>query len=563
MIAGKAPKVQPGADWPQFHGDAAHSGVAEDTLAPSKLGLAWVHRTPGVILTGSPVVADGIAYVGTRDEDGLDTNAVHAVDIRSGKPKWEFHTDASVHGSPAVADGIVYAPTIHGTLHAIDAATGRELWKREAERPEPPLQRRAYSYYGPAVADGKVYWPYQTRHGKASSGLLTALDGKTGATVWESPMTGATMSDGTPAVADGTVFVGNETADRIVAYDAATGARKWTSTARLGGWQDAAPAAAGGRVFIGSNNGVIARDATTGADLWQYRSTDTSWIPGNATPSTPAVAGDTLYMGFPDGRVTALNVATGAVTWTVRLPGKPYLGGVLSAPAVSGDTLYIGNNDGHVYALDRTSGSTLWSYEIGSWVASAPAVSGNALLIGAWDGNLYAFSDQTPQVEPKVGTREIGPSTATLTPGVAEAYRAKAAVGGKVSSLEVFVDEGTSATRLTAGLYEDDGGRPGALLDAGSAAPAQGWSTVALDARLVKGRQYWIGVLGSGGALKVRNHAGSGGGKRETSRKSGLTALPDAWKTGTVFKGDGPLAAFAPEPYRGSDPVDLDGVRPG
>ena len=230
-------------------------------------------------------------------------------------------------------------------------------------------------------------------------------------------MTGATMSDGTPAVAGGTVFVGNETADRIVAYDAATGARKWTSTARLGGWQDAAPAAVGGRVFIGSNNGVIARDATTGADLWQYSETDTSWIPQNATPSTPAVAGETLYMGFPDGRVTALNVATGAVVWSVRLPGKPYLGGVLSAPAVSGDTLYIGNNDGRVYALDRTNGSTLWSYEIGAWVASAPAVSGNALLIGAWDGNLYAFSDQTPQVEPKVGTREIGPTVTTLTPG--------------------------------------------------------------------------------------------------------------------------------------------------
>ena len=135
MIAGKAPKVQPGADWPQFHGDAAHSGVAEDTLEPSKLGLAWVHRTPGVILTGSPVVADGVAYVGTRDEDGLDTNAVHAVDLKSGRALWKFHTDASVHGTLAVADGIVYAPTIHGTLHAIDAAGGQELWKREAERP--------------------------------------------------------------------------------------------------------------------------------------------------------------------------------------------------------------------------------------------------------------------------------------------------------------------------------------------------------------------------------------------------------------------------------------------
>ncbi len=143
-------------------------------------------------------------------------------------------------------------------------------------------------------------------------------------------MTGATMSDGTPAVANGKVYVGNETADRVIAYDAATGAQQWVATARLGGWQDASPSVAGNRLFIGSNNGVIARDATTGADLWTYRSPDPSYIPQNATPSTPAVVGSTLYMGFPDGRVTALDVETGTVVWSVRLPGKPYLGGVLS-----------------------------------------------------------------------------------------------------------------------------------------------------------------------------------------------------------------------------------------
>ena len=59
-------------------------------------------------------------------------------------------------------------------------------------------------------------------------------------------------------------------------------------------------------MFIGSNNRVIARDAATGADLCQHQSPDASRIPQNATPSAPAVAGDTLYIGFPNGRVTAL-----------------------------------------------------------------------------------------------------------------------------------------------------------------------------------------------------------------------------------------------------------------
>jgi len=392
VTSARPPVVRPGADWAQFHGDQAHSGVAPDVLRPG-LQLAWTHRTGGALLTGSPAIADGIAYVGVRDENGSEESGVRAVDLRTGKLRWEFSTPSSVHGTPAVAGGLVLVPSLRGTLFAVDAGTGELRWKREPEPGQPPFDRRSYSYYSPAVAGGTVYWPYQTRHGKASRGLLAALDVKTGATVWEAPMSGATMSDGTPAVADGRVYVGNETADRVIAYDAATGERRWQAVNRLGGWQDGAPVAAGGRVFIGSNNAVIARDASTGGDLWTHRSPDASYIPGNATPSAPAVEGDVLYMGFPDGRVTALNAGTGAVVWSVRLPGRAYNGGVLSPPVVSGGTLYVGSNDGHLYALDKASGAQTWRYEIGTWVASGPAVSGNALLAGAWDGNLYAFAD--------------------------------------------------------------------------------------------------------------------------------------------------------------------------
>jgi outer membrane protein assembly factor BamB len=393
VTGNEPPAVAPGADWTQFHGDARHSGIAGDVVEPD-LTLAWSHRTPGSMLTGSPAIVDGVVYAGVRDENGDGNSGVRAVDLLTGELLWEFKTESSVHGSPAVGHGVVYVPSLRGTLYAVDADTGELRWKRDPEPPEPPLNIRSYSYYSPAVADGKVLWAYQTRHGKASRGLLTALDPQTGAAIWESPMTGATMSDGTPSVADGRVYVGNETADRVLAYDAATGQQLWTGAAALGGWQDGAPTAVGGRVFIGSNNRVIARDAATGGTLWTHQSPDSSWIPQNATPSAPAVVGDTLYMGFPNGRVTALNVATGAVVWSVRLPGQPYLGGVLSPPAVSGDTVYVGSNNGRLYGLDRATGAEEWSYEIGSWVASGPAISGNTVVAGAWDGNLYAFTER-------------------------------------------------------------------------------------------------------------------------------------------------------------------------
>lgn len=408
-----------GSDWAQSHGDAAHGGVSPDEVGPA-MQLAWSHRTDGTFVTGSPVIADGVVYAGTRDEDGEGDARVHAVDLATGAALWEYPVDSSVHGTPAVADGVVYAGTLRGTLYALDARTGDLLWDRPVEPAPGPENQRVYSYYSPAVADGTVFWAYQTRFGPGAQGLLVALDPATGASRWEAPMTGSTMSDGTPAVADGRVYVGNQTADRVLAYDVATGARLWTSSAVLGGWQDAAPMTAGGRVYIGSGNGVIARDAATGADLWTYRSPGPSQVPGNATPSMPAVHDGALYMGFPDGRVTALTADGGQVLWSTRLPGRPYFDGILSSPAVTGDTLFIGSNNGTLYGLDRHTGQPLWEYEIGTWVASSPAVSGNAVVVGGYDGNLYAF---TPGGEaaarwPRVTGTVTDAATGEALPGV-------------------------------------------------------------------------------------------------------------------------------------------------
>lgn len=386
---------KPGADWAQHHGDERHSGVSTDSVDPANLALSWSHRTAGSFLTGSPVVADGVVYAATRDEDGAGHATVRAVNFETGETMWEYKTKISVHGSIAVADGVVYAQDLRSNLYALDAANGRLLWQRSPEGSQnPDVNQRTYGYYGVTAAEGKVFWTHQDRLGSGSRGSISALDSKTGKTLWESPMTGSTMSDGTPVVADGRVYVGNQTADRMLAYDAGTGKQLWQSANTLGGWQDGIPTAADGRVFIGANNALVARDAETGKDLWTYRSRGTSNIPGNATPASAAVVDGTVYMGFPDGNVTALDAETGSVVWSRLLPGRLDFGGVHSSPAVSGDTLYVGSNNGSAYALDRATGEITWEREIGAWVSAGPAISGNTVIFGSWDGNLYAFTPQ-------------------------------------------------------------------------------------------------------------------------------------------------------------------------
>lgn len=440
-----------GRPWAQHHGDAAHTGVAAQPVAAGQR-LAWAYSTPGVFLTGSPTIVGDTVYAATRDENGEGHWAVHAVDLATGRAKWTHKVDSSVHGSIAVHEGKVFAASLRGILYALDARTGAELWRKQPEVAPEPYNQRVYGYYGVTVADGKLLWPLQTRYGKASSGLLTALEPGNGTVLWESRLAGSTMSDGTPAVSDGKVFIGAQTADKTLAFSLADGKRLWESGTALGGWQDGIPTAAGGRVFIGSGNGIVARDARTGATLWTFRSPHDSQVSSNATPSAPAVDGDVVYMGFPSGAVTALDARSGAVLWDRPLGGSTYEGGVISSPAVAGRSLFVGSNNGSMYALDKRTGQPLWQQKIGTWVSAGPAVSGNTVVAGAYDGNLYAWTPDGTAATPWAAATGVVKDSATGT-AVDGVRVTLVGADGKVVGTTYTVSDGDWAIAAPAGRY--------------------------------------------------------------------------------------------------------------
>ncbi|WP_164842757.1 PQQ-binding-like beta-propeller repeat protein [Actinoplanes solisilvae] len=464
----RALKPEARGDWNQHHGDDGHTGVAPAQEAGRR--LAWSFRTEGTFLTGSPVIHDGVVYAGTRDENGDGNSRIYAVRLKDGKKLWDVKVPQSIHGSLAYGDGLVFAPTLGSELYAVDVKNGKVRWKAVPEQAPAPNNQRTYGYYSPAVSGHTVLWPYQTRFGIGSQGVLKALDTRTGKQIWASPMSGATMSDGTPAVMDGTVFVGNETADRVLAYDLATGVRKWTGTESLGSWQDGVPTAAEGKVFIGANNGIVARDAKTGATLWTYKSTRSSLVSSGSTPSAAAVSQGVVYMGFPSGAVVALDASTGNVIWERALPGDIYHGGVMSSPVVAGRTLFVGANNGKFYALATDTGQILWNHEIGTWVGAGPAVSGNTVVAGAWDGNLYAY----------VPGGESARRWATVTGTVRDPSTGVAIAGAKVTA----VAEGQE----TAVTTTDANGRYRMGL------PAADWTVTAAKRGLVADGRSTVGV---------------------------------------------------------------------
>ena len=346
---------------------------------------------------------------GTRDENGDGNSAVHAVSQATGKKLWSYPVPSSVHGSIAVSDGLVFVPTLRGTLFAVDAKTGKLVWRNDPEAAPEGFNQRTYGYYGVTVADGKVLFPYQTRHGEASRGLLVALDVKTGQRIWASPMSrrdderrhsGRLRRSRVRRQRDGRPVIVLQPPDR-----------------RSSEWTGAAPSAAGRTASrrlptAGSSSARATASsratAATGATLWSYRSSSPSLVNGNATPAAAAIKGNVVYMGFPSGEVAALNADHRCGYLEAVAAGFAVPGWVVHLAGAERQHAVRGRQQRQLLRARRTApGQPLWQHNLGTWVSAGPAVSGNTVVVGALDGNLYAFTPGGTSAKPwPVGVRQ-------------------------------------------------------------------------------------------------------------------------------------------------------------
>ena len=80
--------------------------------------------------------------------DGAYDGSVFALDAKTGKQLWKVLLDGLVNGSAAVAGGVVYVPSAGTSLYALDAKTGKALWH---------YATGGQIYSSPALAQGLVF----------------------------------------------------------------------------------------------------------------------------------------------------------------------------------------------------------------------------------------------------------------------------------------------------------------------------------------------------------------------------------------------------------------------
>jgi outer membrane protein assembly factor BamB len=293
-----------------------------------------------------------------------------------------------------MVDGTLFLASIQGKLVAIDTTTHNRLF------PDVTL---------PASAPARVL-------GCATSAATVAVYG-------------------TPAASEGLVYVGGYNG-RVYAVSSISGELEWTYP-REGNIQ---PIVSGmvvalGRVYFGSGGEVFALDAVTGDEVWKAQVGDKVW-------STPAIAGDTLYVGSFDRKLYALDVATGEQKWA----SFATRGAIVSSPVINSNVIYVGSLDRHIYAVDAVTGEQVWQYpaeaddvnKSGNWFWANLVLHNNTIYAGNLDGKVYILDAGTGSL--KVAPVDLN-SPISSSPVLVDGTVIIATEEGKVYSLDTGTNE--------------------------------------------------------------------------------------------------------------------------
>ena len=114
----------PSTDWPTYRHDAARTGATSTTL-PKKLAPAWSVQLTGPLT--SPVAVTNTVYVAAKDQ-----HTVHAFDAATGKEKWRFTAGGRIDSPPTIYGDRAFFGCADGWVYALRLSDGQLAWRFRA-----------------------------------------------------------------------------------------------------------------------------------------------------------------------------------------------------------------------------------------------------------------------------------------------------------------------------------------------------------------------------------------------------------------------------------------------
>ncbi|MEM8616076.1 MAG: PQQ-binding-like beta-propeller repeat protein [Pseudomonadota bacterium] len=290
-------------------------------------------------------IGSGIALTedGTRLIVASGFGFVTVLDASNGAEIWRTDTIAPMTGSPTVKDGRLFVSSNNNEVIAFDLDTGDILWSDQAIAES----ARVLSSPSPAAVEDIVVVPY-------SSGEVIAYLASNGRRLWSealsapgqfTPISSINDISARPVLGGGLVFAASQSGI-LAAIDGRTGNRVWQQP--IGSTQ--APALAGEFLFVIGTEGELAcLNAGTGQVMWvrdlpQYRNAKNK--KGRITYAGPIIASNRVLIASSRGDLLALNVQTGEEMDRLKLGDPVYI-----EPIVVQDKLFILTDDARLIAI--------------------------------------------------------------------------------------------------------------------------------------------------------------------------------------------------------------------
>lgn len=326
-------------------------------------------------ITAVPIVHNGKVY--TLDREGQ----VSAFSASGGGNIWRASLQPDGEkaklgfgGGLAADGGRIYAASGFGSVVALNADTGKQLWTKSLGVP---------IRTSPTAANGKVFVVN-------SESQLFALNGEDGKELWTGrglPEGASLLSNVSPAVS-GNMLVVSYPSGEVTAIDPNTGTPKWTDSvsggaigASISTVGDAArPVIDGDIVFATSGSGrMIATATKTGERVWSkdIRAGQTPWV-----------AGDTVFAVDVTGKAYALARKTGKTRWVTTLPDDR----LWSGPILAGGKLWAVSSKGLLVGIDARTGEIGAKTALENPVFIPPVVASGRMYVLTDKANLIALN---------------------------------------------------------------------------------------------------------------------------------------------------------------------------
>ncbi len=357
-------------------------------------------ETPDRLVTADSDTANWVTHGRTYSEQRFSPlDRINVDTVKDLGLAWyvDFDIGRGQETTPLVVDGVIYATSSWSKVYALDAASGRMLWKFDPEVPGETAIKACCD----VVNRGVAFWNGRVFVGTLD-GRLIALDAKTGQEVWSVVTVDQSQPytiTGAPRVVRGNVIIGNGGAEYgvrgyVSAYDASMGALSWRFYTVPG--DPSKPV---------EHPDLRAAAATWTGEWWKLGGGGTVWDSmaydaeldllyigvGNGSPWNQKLrspgGGDNLYLSS----IVALRPGSGEYVWHYQTtPGEMWdytatqhmVLADLEIEGVARKVLMQAPKNGFFYVLDRANGKLLSAtpYAPINWASGVDMQTGRPIV---------------------------------------------------------------------------------------------------------------------------------------------------------------------------------------